>query len=66
MLARMAALFAATEPELTSALIIANTGARYTVADDYPIGVPYEMVDQLVEIAGAMWGTEAAGANAGP
>jgi class 3 adenylate cyclase/pimeloyl-ACP methyl ester carboxylesterase len=54
----MAALFAATKPELTSALILANTGARYTVADDYPIGVPYEMVDQLVAIVGAMWGTE--------
>jgi class 3 adenylate cyclase/pimeloyl-ACP methyl ester carboxylesterase len=55
----MAALFAATKPELTSALILINTGARYTVANDYPIGVPHEMVDQLVAIAGAMWGTEA-------
>jgi class 3 adenylate cyclase/pimeloyl-ACP methyl ester carboxylesterase len=54
----MAALFAASKPERTSALILANTGARYTVADDYPIGVPYEMVDQLVQVAGAMWGTE--------
>jgi class 3 adenylate cyclase/pimeloyl-ACP methyl ester carboxylesterase len=55
----MAALFAAAKPELTSALILTNTGARFTVADDYPIGVPYETVDQLVEIVGAVWGTEA-------
>ena len=55
----MAALFAATKPDLTSALILANTGARYTVADDYPIGVPLEMIDQLVQIASATWGTEA-------
>src|SRR5438445_8301599 len=41
----MGMLFAATKPELTAALILVNTAARFVVADDYPIGVPVEAVE---------------------
>jgi class 3 adenylate cyclase len=55
----MAALFAATKPERTTALILINTSARWVVADDYPIGVPEAMARQAIEGIEAIWGTEA-------
>jgi pimeloyl-ACP methyl ester carboxylesterase len=55
----MGLLFAATRPERTSALILANTSARYLAADDYPIGVPPEVADPLITQADQLWGTEA-------
>jgi class 3 adenylate cyclase len=55
----MGLLFAATRPERTSALILANTSARYLAADDYPIEVPLEVADQLVTQADQLWGSEA-------
>jgi class 3 adenylate cyclase len=55
----MGLLFAATRPEKTSALILANTSARYLAADDYPIGVPPEVVESLITQADQLWGTEA-------
>jgi pimeloyl-ACP methyl ester carboxylesterase len=54
----MSALFAATKPERTTALILVNTSARWVVADDYPIGVPIAMARQLIEGIEAIWGTE--------
>jgi class 3 adenylate cyclase len=55
----MAALFAAVKPERTTALILANTSARFVAADDYPIGVPADLLDQIVEMMEQTWGTEA-------
>ncbi|HKO84737.1 MAG TPA: adenylate/guanylate cyclase domain-containing protein [Actinomycetota bacterium] len=55
----MAIFFAGTRPERTSALILANASAKYTAADDYPIGVPGEVADALVAQLDQLWGTEA-------
>jgi hypothetical protein len=44
----MAIFFAATRPERTSALILANASAKYTASDDYPIGVPPEVAEAIV------------------
>jgi class 3 adenylate cyclase len=50
-------LFTATQPERVSALILANTTARYLRADDFPMGMAPEAVDEAVEIYRATWGT---------
>ena len=50
-------LFAAMQPERVSGLILANTSARHMRADDYPIGVAPEVVDEWVETWKAGWGT---------
>jgi pimeloyl-ACP methyl ester carboxylesterase len=55
----MAIFFAATTPERTSALVLANSTAKYLAADDYPIGVPREVADTLMSQADQIWGTEA-------
>jgi class 3 adenylate cyclase len=52
-------LFAATKPERTAGLILANTYARFVYAPDYPFGPPREVADQLIENMGELWGTEA-------
>ena len=54
----IAMLFAALQPERVSALVVDNTSARYLSADDYPIGVSQATVDAVVEMVGALWGTE--------
>jgi pimeloyl-ACP methyl ester carboxylesterase len=54
----MAMFFAGTRPERTSALILANATARYLAADDYPIGVPAEVVEALLAQADQLWGTD--------
>jgi class 3 adenylate cyclase/alpha-beta hydrolase superfamily lysophospholipase len=53
----IAILFAALHPERVSALVLFNTTARYLADDDYPVGLPSEVVDFLVEGVGAIWGT---------
>jgi class 3 adenylate cyclase len=53
----IAMVFAATQPERVSSLILANTGARFLEADDYPIGVSQQTVDVLVDTLGSLWGT---------
>jgi class 3 adenylate cyclase len=45
------------QPERVSSLILANTTARSLRADDYPIGIAPEVVDAVVEITRANWGT---------
>jgi class 3 adenylate cyclase len=50
---------AATKPERTSALILFNTTARFLAADDYPIGVPREVAEALLDQVDRLWGTEA-------
>jgi class 3 adenylate cyclase len=54
----MAALFAAIKPERTTALILANTSARFVASDDYPIGLRPDMLDQIAEMMEQTWGTE--------
>jgi class 3 adenylate cyclase len=50
-------LFTAMQPERVSSLILANTSARRLRADDYPIGIAAEAVDDWVEAYRAAWGT---------
>ena len=54
----MAMLFAATYPERTVALVLAQTAARYVRADDYPHGFAPEVGEQLLRMVGELWGTE--------
>jgi class 3 adenylate cyclase len=53
----MAILFAAMHPERVSGLVLLNTGARFIEADDYPIGIPRELADEVVRMISASWGT---------
>jgi class 3 adenylate cyclase len=55
----VAALFAATKPERTVALILANTAARLLAAEDYPIGVSREAAEDVIDRVEETWGTEA-------
>ena len=55
----MAIFFAGTRPERTSALILANASAKYTASDDYPIGVPAEVLEAFLAQIDQLWGTEA-------
>jgi class 3 adenylate cyclase len=50
-------LFTAMQPERVSGLILANTTARRLRADDYPIGIAPQAVDEWVETYRAAWGT---------
>jgi class 3 adenylate cyclase/alpha-beta hydrolase superfamily lysophospholipase len=50
-------LFTAMHPERVSGLILANTSARRLRAEDYPIGITPEEVDNVVETYRATWGT---------
>jgi class 3 adenylate cyclase len=53
----IAMLFAAMQPERVASLVLANTFARYLVADDYPIGRSKDVVDTFVETTGSLWGS---------
>jgi class 3 adenylate cyclase len=53
----IAVLFAATHPEIVTALILVNTTARYLEADDYPIGASPDFVDAVVETFAKGYGT---------
>jgi class 3 adenylate cyclase len=55
----MGMLFAATKPERTAGLILANTSARALFADDYGFGMPRDVADQLIDRMTEIWGTEA-------
>ncbi|MEX2557192.1 MAG: adenylate/guanylate cyclase domain-containing protein [Actinomycetota bacterium] len=52
-----AILFAATHPDRTAALVLINTSARITHADDYPAGLPTEVSTQLISVITENWGT---------
>jgi class 3 adenylate cyclase len=54
----MAISFAATNPDRTTALILANTSARHLAADDYPIGIPPQVAETLRAAMEEHWGTE--------
>ncbi|HEX9711058.1 MAG TPA: adenylate/guanylate cyclase domain-containing protein [Actinomycetota bacterium] len=51
-----AALFAATYPKRTRALIALAGWARALRADDYPMGLPRESWEHGLEVASSMWG----------
>ena len=52
----MAALFAATYPERTSALVLVNATARMTQAPDYPIGIAGDVQERLATLVENAWG----------
>jgi class 3 adenylate cyclase/pimeloyl-ACP methyl ester carboxylesterase len=54
----MGMLFASTKPECTAALILVNTGAKYIADDDYPVGVPPEVADELNRAMADRWGSD--------
>jgi class 3 adenylate cyclase len=55
----LAALFAATRPERTRALVLINTTARFIEADDYPTGMTEDEANALLVLVENLWGTEA-------
>ena len=54
--ALMALLFAATHPERTTALVLANATARISAAPGYDIGIPRELQERLISIVEQTWG----------
>jgi class 3 adenylate cyclase len=54
----VAMLFAATQPERVRALVLANTAARFLVADDYPIGASPAQAAAAVKWFSRVWGTD--------
>jgi class 3 adenylate cyclase len=50
--------FAASNPDRTAALILANTSARHLAAADYPIGIPPAVAEPLRAAMEEYWGTE--------
>ena len=53
----LALLFAATYPERVDRLICYSTYARMTGDVDYPIGIPSEVLEELISAIPALWGT---------
>ena len=51
------ALFAASHPERTRALVLGNTSARELADVDYPIGRPVGDLDPMVEMLEQTWGS---------
>jgi pimeloyl-ACP methyl ester carboxylesterase len=51
-----AMVFAATHPERVESLVLFSPYARLTFDQDYPIGIPREAVDQLIQATLATWG----------
>ena len=58
--------FAAQQPQRVSALILANTSARYTAAADYPCGESEQIATQLERTIQQHWGSERMAALAMP
>jgi pimeloyl-ACP methyl ester carboxylesterase len=54
----MCALFAATYPERTQALVMSGSAARTRWAPDYPIGATDEVIDDLVRTILDNWGVD--------
>jgi pimeloyl-ACP methyl ester carboxylesterase len=53
----IALLYAATHPERVSGLVLVNTTARYSLADDYPIGLSRDVLEQAIAFVERTWGT---------
>src|SRR2546422_10105715 len=62
----MAMLFAATYPERTAGLVVADGTARTLRAPDYPHGIPLEVAPRHLETMIADWGTGCAVRIGGP
>lgn len=52
----MAMMFAASHPDRVSALVLVNSFARWRRGDDYPIGMPEETTEKLVDRYEQNWG----------
>jgi class 3 adenylate cyclase len=52
--------FSTTHPERVSALVLIDSHAHYVREDDYPWGVPLEIIDPFVATIKERWGTSAA------
>ena len=61
-----AMLFAATQPERTLALVLANTTARFLRDEDYPWGLGEADIETAVSFLEEVWGTESLGGWADP
>ena len=55
--------FVDRHPERVQALVLANTAARYSWAEDYTEGWTAEQIDDLVDLTGIVWGTDLLGAE---
>lgn len=55
----VAILFSATFPERVSSLVLVNSFARWKRADDYPIGMPPDAYDRLLDVFEGFWGQDA-------
>jgi pimeloyl-ACP methyl ester carboxylesterase len=55
-----AAMFAATYPERTTALILYGTWSRLSTAEDYPFGHPRKSLEDSLKMVEQRWGNEAA------
>jgi class 3 adenylate cyclase/alpha-beta hydrolase superfamily lysophospholipase len=53
---QLAAMFAATYPDRSTALVLANTFVRATSTDDFPWAMPVEFVAPFLLLAAKMWG----------
>jgi pimeloyl-ACP methyl ester carboxylesterase/DNA-binding CsgD family transcriptional regulator len=53
----MSILFAATHPDRVAALVLIGTTARFSQAEDYPEGIPRELLELAVEAWREEWGT---------
>lgn len=53
----MAAMFAATYPDRTTSLVLANATARLSWAPDYDIGLPAEQQAMFIQLVERTWGT---------
>ncbi len=62
----MALLFAATHPNRTSALVLADAYARRHRAPDYHCGVPPQIAEQFIELILSTWGTGKAVVHGSP
>ena len=59
-------LFTAMHPERISALVLYNAVARWTIADDYPIGASAGFTDSIIELIETQWGRETLAAQVNP
>jgi class 3 adenylate cyclase len=54
----MAMFFAATHPDRTAALVLANTTARWVATESHPMGLPRDHVEGIIARLDEAWGTE--------
>jgi class 3 adenylate cyclase len=62
----IAILLAASHPERVTSLVLATTTAKYMASEDFPIGVPEAVVEDLVALILKQWGNEELAAIAMP